>query len=1720
MPLAGAKKSFHFAEEPEDSLRTSGTRSFRPCFCPRNVNSAIISRNTLRNVVSRALATTVRRTSKRQKSRNSATEPLETRALLAVFTVTSTADTTAAGTLRSAIDQANTTPGDDEIKFDVATNGFEFDLGGTQFKITESLTITGNGATATVIDAQFNSRILDISGSAVNVSISGVTLKNGRVAGAGLQVGGAILFNSTGTLSISGSVLSANTVDDTTGTDAYGGAVFVQGGSLTVFGSTISGNTADWGGAIYANGNSDVSITSSTVDGNVASNDGGAIYAGFGGQGDVTITGSTLQNNQSQRRGGAITADNVTITGGSSVRLNSATTEGGAIHADGNVTVTNSTVSENTATTHGGAIHAGGNVTVTGISTMSDNTANGDGGAIFSIGSTEVTNSTLANNSTTGDNHRGGAIHSTSGAVTISQSTLSGNSTAGSDADGGAIFAISGTVTISQSTLSGNSTAGSSADGGAIHSITGALTISESTLSGNSTAGSSADGGAIYANTGAVSISQSTLSGNSTTGANAEGGAIFADTGALTISQSTLTLNDAKQSVGGAIFSFSSPVTITNSIVAGNTDLSGTAPDVRKSPNVDDAFIVTSSLIGRNNGTGLTATVGTTPGANGNLIGGDNAGAAINPQLGPLANNGGPTQTHALLSTSPAIDRGSNSLANDFFNDQRGNPFLRTSGDKVDMGAYERQTVAVLSLIVDTNQDENDGNYSAGDLSRREAIGLANGSIGTNTITFAASLFTGGLASTVLRLGELAISESVTINGPGQTLLSINANQLSRVLNVIGGTQIDVTLAGLTLTGGRTTASNASFSDNTHSGGGIRFDSTGTLTLTNSTVSENSTEGGSADGGGIFASTGAVTLTNSTVSGNSTAGAFADGGGISSASGAVTLTNSTVSGNQVTGTDSDGGGVRFDDSVVTIVNSTITGNSATGAGGGLGMLVDSSDKKLTIHNSIIAGNTAGSNPDFTSPTNPAANLEVRHSLIGRSDGTSLTASANPDANGNLIGGTTDPTKINPLLAPLANNGGPTRTHALLTNSPAFDRGSNALAVNVSNANSPLTTDQRGSNFLRIVAGTVDMGAIETRTPNGTSGNDAFVLTYSSTSTSGNVSVTVSSDGGPVINLGTFPMNASLTINGLGGTDSIRVVGTSGADTITVNSSTGLTVNGASLILTSIETRTLAGAAGSDVYRFDVDSILGLWTLDESGGGIETVDFSPTTTVGLVLNLATSGTQPVHATNLSLILGSAATIENVTGGSGADTLFGNGLDNTLTGGAGDDRLIGAGGSDLLLGGANNDRYDFFPTTVLEADQVTENANEGIDTLNFASLTTDVVVNLASTSIQPVHLNRTLKLNSATVFENLVGGSGADRLFGNSLDNNLTAGAGNDQLIGAGGNDVLLGGADNDTFVFVPATVAEADTVSENLNQGTDTLSFAFLTTNVIVNLGSTSVQPVHANRTLKLNSAVVFENILGGSGADTLFGNTLNNTLTGNAGDDKLLGSSGNDVLLGGANNDIYMFVPSNAAEADTVTENANEGIDTLNFAYLTTSVVVNLGSTSIQTVNLNRTLRLNSVSTFENAVGGTGSDTLLGNAVANRLTGGLGDNILVGLEGGDILEAGNGRDILIGGLGLDILKGDAGDDILIAGRTTSDTSLSNLNTLRTQWISANAYATRVANLRAGVGSPLVSLKATINVLNDAGEDDVLFGGTDTDWFFRAVDDVITDLFAGELIDVL
>jgi Ca2+-binding RTX toxin-like protein len=128
--------------------------------------------------------------------------------------------------------------------------------------------------------------------------------------------------------------------------------------------------------------------------------------------------------------------------------------------------------------------------------------------------------------------------------------------------------------------------------------------------------------------------------------------------------------------------------------------------------------------------------------------------------------------------------------------------------------------------------------------------------------------------------------------------------------------------------------------------------------------------------------------------------------------------------------------------------------------------------------------------------------------------------------------------------------------------------------------------------------------------------------------------------------------------------------------------------------------------------------------------------------------------------------------------------------------------------------------------------------------------------------------------------------------------------------------------------------------------------------------------------------------------------------------------------------------------------------------------------------------------------------------------------VLVGNAGNDTLIGNKGRDILIGGEGLDTISGGDDDDILIAGRTSHDKLPENLSTLLTGWTTGLSYSSRVSALRAGVGTPKVSLIKRSNVLNDSGSDDSLYGGSGTDWFLKATDDVILDLVSGELIDLL
>lgn len=608
----------------------------------------------------------------------------------------------------------------------------------------------------------------------------------------------------------------------------------------------------------------------------------------------------------------------------------------------------------------------------------------GDGARVFNV--TDGNNGTLKDVAiggltvTGGDAaFQGGGIQSLEN-MTLSDVTLSGNFAANSQ--GGGLRHAVGNLTIVRSTISDNV---AQSGGGIRLENSASIMISDSTISGNvaSTNGTSVGGGGIdnRSTTGTVVIVNCTISGNSTS---ASGGGIlvFNEPANLAIRHSTITNNRADidndgTGTGGGIRERLGGAILDHTIVAGNLRGTGAMRD-----DVTGAVEARFSLIGDNTGATITNN-------GGNQIGTE--AAPINPSLGPLVNNGGSTLTHAFLVGSPAIDAGDSAavagVGTTPLTDQRGPGFARivdgngADGERIDIGAFEQQSTEPVSiLVVDTLVDENDSNTSPGDFSLREAIGLANASIGPTTITFAESLTSGGPATILLTMGELSVTSSMAIDGPGASLLTIDASgndptptqnngDGSRVFSIDGNSTLFVSLSGLTLTGGdqsdslfgsggairnseQLTLADCTIIENStgRSGGGIS--SIGSLTLTRCSITGNAAKGGR--GGGID-SLGELTMSDSVIEGNS---ASAVGGGISQYTSPMSVTNCTIAGNSSAGFGGGAISVTIGQSNSTIVGSTISGNT-TSEGGGLRVVGDlGATGILTVTSSTISGNSA------------------------------------------------------------------------------------------------------------------------------------------------------------------------------------------------------------------------------------------------------------------------------------------------------------------------------------------------------------------------------------------------------------------------------------------------------------------------------------------------------------------------------------------------------------------------------------------------------------------------------------------------------------------------------------------------------------------------------------------------------------------------------------------
>ncbi len=439
------------------------------------------------------------------------------------------------------------------------------------------------------------------------------------------------------------------------------------------------------------------------------------------------------------------------------------------------------------------------------------------------------------------------------------------------------------------------------------------------------------------------------------------------------------------------------------------------------------------------------------------------------------------------------------------------------------------------------------------------------------------------------------------------------------------------------------------------------------------------------------------------------------------------------------------------------------------------------------------------------------------------------------------------------------------------------------------------------------------------------------------------------------------------------------------------------------ITADLGTVTVTKPGGSDTFaNFEIlnatafnDTIIGgsLISVINGGAGTDTLSYQNTNT-SVNVNLVTQ-------TTTGALTNTFTSIENVTGGSGDDTLTGDSGNNVMSGGDGNDIIYASGGTDTLNGGNGTDTANFTPLPGLIMAY-----------LGNASL---VVSDDPNNVVDPITGAR-VGVNPNTGLEENPGPYYNDYSTLNGIET----------IVGSNFNDVFVSGATNRTL-------------SLNGGAGTDWMSFATETTAVTASLAGTATG-AFGTYTFLGNS---IENIAGGSAGDTLTGTSGNNVMYGNGGNDTFNPNGGSDTLFGGTGFDTVTYNSYAAAvtvdlAALTITDasaavtslnsiesivgsthddtflsglsianftlDGGAGTDTISFAPLQAAVNVNLG-TGVATVGLGLQYTL---SHFENIIGGGLNDLLTGDGGNNIISGGGGDDNFYGSQGTDIIDGGSG----------------------------------------------------------------------------------------------------------------
>ncbi|MEH2290354.1 DUF4347 domain-containing protein [Nostoc sp.] len=1108
---------------------------------------------------------------------------------------------------------------------------------------------------------------------------------------------------------------------------------------------------------------------------------------------DVTILGTgasqlTVSGNNASRVfeisgiGTDAVIDGLTVANGN---INTNYYHGSGILVDTStiLRLTNSNVSRNT----GEGIYNSGILNLT-RSSVSGNTGSGI------INNLDIAFLNLMGSSVSGNT--GSGISNFGSTVNLTNSSVFSNTQSGIANDvGGSLYSLySGFVSLTNSSVSDNRAEG-------ISNLGSFLKLTNSSVSGNREGGISNSyfSEENFDRSSSAILINSTVSGNKATH---NGGGIY-NNDTLSLINTTITNNTADSDGdgtgdGGGVFNDGGTITVGNTIIAGNFDKSTPAniyPDLAGSFNDSG-----NNLIGNNTGsTGFTTST---------LVG--TSTSPINPKLGPLQNNGGATFTDALLADSPAINSGNNSLVTgSVTTDQRGAGFNRISDDTVDIGAYEVQSTSPPAVNTDTVVT-NTNDSGAGSL--RQAILNANATVGADTITFAGVFADATPDIITLTSGKLTITDDLTILGTGVSNLTISGNNASGVFE-ISGTGTDTSINNLKIANARDafgsilinsnaslSLTNSTVSDNRGSVGGIF--NRGSLSLTNTTVSDNmgsslaggifnsgnlkltgstvSDNRGDTYGGGIF-NKGSLSLTNSTVSSNhldtvlfSTRGepgaelANSYGGGIFN-TGNLRITASTVSNSEAT----YGGGI-FNQGTFNLNNSTVSSNTSYIEGNGI-----SNKGTLTLINSTITNN-------YISPSSAFGDDGQFHDFYygqGRSvfndpDGTVIVGNTiiagNFGLQGDVFGSFTD------LGSNLIGNS---------TGSTGFII-STLVGTSANPINPKLTPLQNNG-------GATLTHALLENSPAINAGKNALIPASITTDQRG--------AGFDRISEGTVDIGA-LEFNGL--------TGTTGADNLMgKNYSDIINAQAGNDIITGNQGNDiLTGGGGKDEFVYNLSD--GVDTITDFGG----LGKGSNPSAAIASELDTLKFQGTGLTARNLLLTQNTSNLEITfeGVADDEVILQNfpleNLDNLSTLG------------NILFDGQSSirDSFDVFnpnstQNTIFNKNTVTF-LNDLNNNVNGFENSDDVINGQEGDDYINGKSGNDL-LRGGTGNDTLIGGAGDDIIIGGQGSNNLSGGAGNDILFAGDYKDTLSGGSGSDQFIY---QVSSTNHTITDFNQSEDKL----------------------------------------------------------------------------------------------------------------------------------------------------------------------------------------------------------------------------------------------------------------------------------------------------------